>query len=273
ATISTLSNQQRPYFAYFHMWSPHEPFAPQRGFYNQFNKQSPQVPARPQHPLALRTISEKDLIRERNRYDSYIASVDHEFGTFLDVLEAGGALEDSYLILTADHGHLFERGELGHVTPLLYDPVIHIPLLISAPAQTKRNDIHTVTSNADILPTALHLAGVDIPSGLDGRVLPLLGGEADATRSIISVDAKRNSAFQPLERVSISMMKDEWKLIRYTGYPAASESYELYNLPQDPFEEADQFQQATAVASQMTAEMLSLLSRADEPYRQILKDR
>ncbi len=267
-TISTLSQQSKPFFAYFHIWAPHEPFAPLREFFHQFDAQDPQVPARPQHPLAMSTFSEKDLRRERNRYDSYIASVDYEFGSLLSALEAGGRLDNAHLILTSDHGHLFERGVLGHVTPLLCDPVIHIPLMISSPGQTARKDIYTPTSNADILPTVLHLAGQPaLSAGLDGVALPLLGGEADSARPIISLDAKKNSAFLPLKRVSISMRKGDWKLIRYAGYPAASESYELYNIVQDSFEQQNQFQKAASIASAMQAEMLDMLAQADKPFQ------
>jgi len=141
------------------------------------------------------------------QYDEYIANVDAEFGLLLDRLEASGILDHSYFVVTSDHGELFERGENGHNTFLLYDSVIHIPLLISAPGQSERRDIDSLTSNIDILPTLLNIAGKEIPSSLEGQLLPGFGGKEDASRSIFAVEAKTNSAFGPLKRATITLMK------------------------------------------------------------------
>lgn len=104
----------------------------------------------------------------------------------MDKLEASGILDHSYLVVTSDHGELFERGENGHNTFLLYDSVIHIPLLVSAPQQTKRQDFYSLTSNIDVLPTLLNIVKKEIPSSVEGRLLPGFGGAEDATRSIFA---------------------------------------------------------------------------------------
>ncbi len=81
------------------------------------------------------------------------------------------------MIFSSDHGEMFERGTHGHSTPLLYEPVIRVPLLISSPGQLERKDIHTLTSNVDILPTLAHISGLPVPDWAEGEVLPGLGGE------------------------------------------------------------------------------------------------
>ena len=93
------------------------------------------------------------------------------------------------------NGELFERGENGHNTFLLYDSVIHIPLLIATPGQSGRRDFHQRTSNIDILPTLLNIAGKEIPDNLPGGLLPGFGAKEDSVRSIFAVEAKTNSAF------------------------------------------------------------------------------
>ena len=64
-------------------------------------------------------------------------------------------LDDTYVIVTSDHGEMFERGIRGHVTPTLYEPVIRVPLLIAKPGQREREDVYAPTSCVDLLPTLL----------------------------------------------------------------------------------------------------------------------
>jgi hypothetical protein len=68
-------------------------------------------------------------------------------------MNKGGQLILYFDGFLASNRVMFERGDSGHVTPLLYDSVIHVPLLISAPQRRERRDFHTRTSNVDLLPT------------------------------------------------------------------------------------------------------------------------
>ncbi len=71
--------------------------------------------------------------QQHQYYDEYIANWDDEVGRLFDYLNESGLRENSYIVITADHGELFERGELGHKTRLLYDGVVHVPLIILSP--------------------------------------------------------------------------------------------------------------------------------------------
>ena len=73
------------------------------------------------------------------------------------------------VIFTADHGELFERGVVGHYCPLIYDPLAHIPLIISPPGRTERVDVQTATSSVDVLPTIARMAGLETPAWAEGR--------------------------------------------------------------------------------------------------------
>jgi hypothetical protein len=159
-----------PYVAYFHVWSPHEPYRPHVRFINDF-RDDLQFDSKAPHPLGDRT-SPRALDRQRVLYDQYIANVDFEFGRLLDALQESGILDRSYVIVTSDHGQMLERGVHGHVTPLLFEPVINIPLLISAPGQAARKDVYSPSVNIDVLPTLLQLAGLTLPDWRAGQVLP-----------------------------------------------------------------------------------------------------
>jgi arylsulfatase A-like enzyme len=52
-------------------------------------------------------------------------------------------------------GLLFERGIIEHTTPVLYQGIIQIPLLIHGLGQSARQDVYALTSGVDVLPTLL----------------------------------------------------------------------------------------------------------------------
>lgn len=246
-----------PFFAYFHLFSPHAPYAPRREFMDSLGEL--ETVYKPRHSLASNHLPKKELDRIRKQYDEYIADVDAEIGRLVDALENAGLLRDTVLILTADHGELFERGEYGHQTRLLFDPVIHIPLLIKLPGQQSRFDVYSPTSNIDLLPTLLHLAGQPIPSGVEGEILPLLGGSENPKRSVFSMDAKENSAFAPLRIATLSLTRGKHKLIYYMGYPKHADKFELYHLGDDLEEKKDLIHKDAATAASMKEELLERL--------------
>ncbi len=262
--IEQLSARNEPVFGYFHLWAPHEPMNPRKEFIGIFPEIK--ILKKPQHPLSIYTTTSQEYIQLYDRYDSYIAEVDNEFGKLLDKLESAGALENAYFIVTSDHGQLFERGEEYHATPLVYDPIIHIPLLISSPGGMTRQDILTPTSSVDLLPTLLNIVGQPIPRWAEGRLLPGFGGQPDGSRSIFTIEAKDNSAFKPLTEVSISMIKDNLKLIYYKGYQNYNKIFELYDLGNDLEEMHNLYKKDVLTASQLKSELLNALYFADQPF-------
>ncbi len=253
---------QSPFVGYFHFWPPHEPYFPNRRFIGVFDDGwSPA--SKPSHFLSLQTPDE-ELNQSRREYDEYIANVDENFGQLYDHLQATGVLDNSYLIVTSDHGQLFERGVNGHVTALLYDPIIHVPLIISAPGQSERQDIHSPTSCVDLVPTLLKITGASAPNWLEGNLLPGFGGDGTGERSIFAVEAKKNSSFEPLTKATFAMIKGDYKLIWYVGYTGYDDVYELYNLKTDPEELRDLSQSHIEILSPMTDELRVKLARADQ---------
>ena len=101
-----------------------------------------QPPQKPQDVFSSKLLP-PELLRQRTSYDEYILYLDQEFGRLFDYLESSGALDNTWVVLTADHGELFERGVRGHISPLLYQPVVRIPLMIFEPGSTARVDIHS----------------------------------------------------------------------------------------------------------------------------------
>jgi arylsulfatase A-like enzyme len=119
----------------------------------------------------------------------------------------------------------------------------------------------------DILPTLLSLGGVEIPSSIEGRVLPELGGEADANRSVFSIFAKESSAFLPLSKAVATINKGGHKLIYYRGYGELDDTFELYDLQADPEEMTNLAADDAVTAKKLKDELLDTWADADRPYQ------
>jgi arylsulfatase A-like enzyme len=262
-TIEALGQIASPTAAYFHFFPPHEPYAPSADYARAFDD-GWEPPDKPYHPLSRARHPREEMLHYRLLYDQFMAAWDAEIGRLLDYLESSGLMEKSIVVFTSDHGELFERGEIGHNTLVFSDPVIHVPLLVSAPGQTERKDIHAVTTSVDVLPTLAHLAGSESPAWTDGALLPGLGGVEDTERSVYSLDAKMCSSFSAFTQFSMSLVKRRHRLIYYR-YPSNT-IFELYNLDEDPEELNDLFPSGSALAKEMKEEILQKVEDFNRPY-------
>jgi arylsulfatase A-like enzyme len=258
-----LDGLESPFFTYIHFMPPHAPYVPSRDYIGIFDDGwSP--PAKKVHRLAA-GISEKRMYELRHTYDEYVANLDAQFGRLIDHLEETGLLDTSYVIFTSDHGELFERGAVGHSTPLVFEPVVHIPLIISAPGQRERKDVHALTSNVDLLPTILRIAGLDIPEWCEGQILPGLGGEEKLDRSVYVVEAKANPAYKPFRKATLAILKGQYKLIQYLGYRYYKDRIECYDLENDP-NELHNLYPAHPMAKELWDELQLELERVNRPF-------
>lgn len=234
--ITELDALDAPFFSYFHVFPPHAPYRPTREFAKMFRADNLETVEKPLHEL-VDEIPASEIVKVRKRYDGFIANLDFEIGRLIATLTERKILDRTYFIITSDHGEIFERGVMGHRLPILYDPVVRVPLLILAPGNTARRDFHVNTSGADLLPTLLKIAGREIPASAEGRVLPGFGVEEDPRRSIFIVEASQNSSFVPFTRATYALVKENYKLHYYQGYDGRyNEFFELYDLRQDPEE-------------------------------------
>jgi arylsulfatase A-like enzyme len=197
-----------------------------------------------------------------------MASWDAEVSRLFTFLESSGLRDRSYIVLTSDHGELFERGDVGHWTRLLFDAIMHVPLMISAPGQKGRRDVHSPTSSIDIVPTLAHLTENPIPSWAEGQLLPEFGGTDDAGRSVFTVDAKNNPSWAPLTRTSLSLTKNAQRLTYYL-YPGEYTGYEFYDLAEDPEELNNLYGSSPVAALQMQDELMQRLSEVNAPYEKV----
>lgn len=173
-------------------------------------------------------------------YYRLISGVDAAVGRIVRKLEEKGLSDNTVLIFSSDHGQfLGEYGFAGKWYP--HEVSIRVPLIIYDPRLPKTR-LGTRTSDfalsIDIAPTMLELAGVQVPTAMQGRSLvPVYQGNTPT-------DWRREyyyeHYFQPDPTWKMYIPRNEgirtaeWKYIRYLDVDPAYE--ELYYLPDDPHE-------------------------------------
>ncbi|HNT73736.1 MAG TPA: sulfatase-like hydrolase/transferase [Anaerolineae bacterium] len=262
---ASLPDFPQPYLGYFHFSPPHDPYNTRREFVGMFDAGWTPAP-KPPHFFTLGH-SEESLQQLRREYDEYLAYVDAEFGRLYEFMAQAGLLDNTYLVLTSDHGEMFERGIWMHLTQTLYEPVVRIPLLIAKPGQRIREDVRTPTSAVDVMPSLLHATGQTIPTWCEGRLLPTFGDEpVDPDRSIFVVEAKANAKSAALTQATFAMVKGAYKLVHYRGYPGYENEFELYDVQQDPEELENLYTTQKDVAADLRHELVSKVDEVNRPY-------
>ena len=167
-------------------------------------------------------------------YMKTVKSLDDNVGRVLDYLKAQGLDENTLVVYTSDQG--FYMGEHGWFDKrFMYEESMHTPLIMRLPAgYNKRGDITELVQNIDHAPTFLELAGVKVPSDIQGvSLVPLLRGEHPK-------NWRKSLYYHYFEFPAEHMVKrhygvrtDRYKLIHFYR---DIDVWELYDLQEDPNE-------------------------------------
>jgi arylsulfatase A-like enzyme/Flp pilus assembly protein TadD len=119
--------------------------------------------------------------RFRDRpYDGEAAYVDQQLARLLAGLETSGRLADTVVAVTSDHGEgLGEHGEGSH-TYLIYDSVLHVPLIVAGPGVPGGRRVPGVVANTGLAATLLRIAGLPSLARTDVGDLSALWRDGEA---------------------------------------------------------------------------------------------
>ena len=114
----------------------------------------------------------------RDCYDDCLAALDTQLGRLFEALETRGLDQNTWIVITADHGEQFgDHGIWGHGSSL-YRPVIHVPLLVipprSHPLAKSPRPINTPVSLRNVPATLANLARPKAPAPFPGQSLAAL---------------------------------------------------------------------------------------------------
>ena len=117
------------------------------------------------------TSIEWEPVPYRNNYDNGVYAADQTIEKIFQELKAKGYLENSIVVITADHGEsLGERNTYGHVKNV-YAEEIRIPILIYDTDTSVHYNKRDVAEQSDIAPTVIDRLGLPIPSTWEGTSL------------------------------------------------------------------------------------------------------
>jgi arylsulfatase A-like enzyme len=258
----------QPFLGYYHFLPPHAPYRTSLEFYGRFASDGLSPVHKPLDEFGSKPAVEAAL-EARTEYDEFILYADKSFGSLYDALERSGLLDHTWLVVTSDHGEMFERGLIGHGNPTLYQPVIRVPLLIFEPGREVGMDIHAVTSAVDVLPTLAQVTGHPVPEWAEGAVLPpYSNAEPDPGRGVYAVQARKSHQYLPLSRATITLVKDRYKVIYYFGYAELDmqDVVKMYDIQADPEELVDLATSQPDITAALLAELKRSLAEANRPY-------
>jgi len=249
----------RPVFLWVHVMEPHSPYVPPVWADDMFELEgSPQrIPDLRAVPQWLLPGTPDDLRLYEQRYDEEIAAAD----AAVDTLTRGFAqLRDGsnmVTVITADHGEQFmDHGGFEHNTNL-YEELIHIPLVVTAPKLAPRM-VDTPVELLDLYPTLLGFAGAEAEQEVPGRDLSRLDADDGTLRPAFAENAGALNAVR----------LDDWKLIRH-----ANGREELYNLRADRQEQHDLSSTERERAAQLRSVLKGHLAAAADRAKAIGAER
>ncbi|MFT3890415.1 MAG: sulfatase-like hydrolase/transferase [Anaerolineales bacterium] len=262
--VSRLISAPQPFAGYFHFLPPHYPYNTSSQFYDYFNEDGFVPIHKPRDVFA--TNKKVTLQKDRKLYDEFVLYCDDEFGKLYNSLKSSGLLENTWLILTSDHGEMFERDITGHVSNALYQPGVRVPMLIFEPGRTEGMDIHDYTSAIDVLPTLAHVTGETVPEWGEGVILPPFQQMPD--RSLYVLRAVDNAKYAPFTVGSFMQVRGGYKLHYYFGYRQTPDEglVKLYDLQADPEEMNDLAALKPETTAELLHELKTKLKQVDEPY-------
>jgi len=181
----------------------------------------------------------------RERYAESVARMDIDVDRVWKALEQRGNLDNTIVVLVADHGEsLYDHEELLH-GDAYWDTVVNVPLVVRVPGLEGSAEIYEqLVSHVDLMPTLLDLVGAVSPADIDGHsMVPLLKGESDEVRDMALVEG--GVAKQTAHILKGAVVAPPYTLVRQDrgcgGSPSldpprkpGEPSFCLYDLEQDP---------------------------------------
>ena len=150
---------RQPLFVLANFFDPHSPYHPPRRHWREELSAREYLSVMKFNLGHWNNVRRSKELSDQNRrvlrrlYKSEVTYVDELIGDFIDYLKAQALYEDALIILIADHGEsLGDHGLLGH-WHVLYEDLIHIPMIIKWPGNARRGQVAHLVQNVDVFPT------------------------------------------------------------------------------------------------------------------------
>ena len=231
-----------PWCCFVSFQEPHDPYITDREHYDRYVREDIPPPPNADDDLAdrpglyrraqgiWRQLSEEQKREARICYFASITEIDAQFGRVLDFLEEAGKLDETIVIMCADHGDLLGAHGLFFKDISAFEEVFQVPLIARGPGIAKNSECEGRVGLHDLCPTLLDLVGCETIGEPDSRSFAKLLRDPQTARE----EWTRGYAeyFGNRHRLTQRVVWDgDWKFV-FNGF----DFDELYNLEDDPLE-------------------------------------
>ncbi|HHY97854.1 MAG TPA: sulfatase-like hydrolase/transferase [Firmicutes bacterium] len=229
--IENNAKVNQPFFLWVDSFDPHEPWDPPSRYdtYTDPNYSGKKLIHPKYGPVDWMTQEELEYVR--GLYAGEVAFVDTWTGHFLDKIRELGLMENTLIVLLADHGHPHgDHGSIMKTDNNLYSELLRIPLMIRHPEGLYAGKhVHPLVETDDVLPTILDILGLGHETiSMHGKsAWRLVTGEASKLRDVV-ITGYHESRHR-------CVRDEEWS---YISRPDPEDD-ELYHLTEDPKEKVN----------------------------------
>lgn len=176
-------------------------------------------------------VTDKETAKKNKAlYYGMISFTDKYIGKILDHLEELGIRENTMVVFTSDHGHLFGQHNMHYKGPFHYEDLLKVPFIVSYPKEIpagKTTD--AMLSLVDLAPTFLNFAGKCALRGMTGvNQMDVWIDKKERVRDHIISE----NHHEPTTINLRSYVEDQYKITVYYKHMYG----ELFDLKEDPFE-------------------------------------
>lgn len=246
--LDTKRDKDKPFCAVLSWNPPHPPY----------DEVPQEYKAMYEGPLAFRDnvpqqMRDDPIYREHfKEYFGAISGVDEQFGIIMDYLEKQDLLDDTVVVLSADHGDCMgSHGLYGK--NIWYEESIRIPLYIRD-GKTEAKSVDCLIESCDQMPTLLDLLDVAIPPTVEGKSFrPMFEGKPEAEKG---KEQEKEYAFicmlpglpeliEPFKKLGLDSMCYGWRGLRTKTFtyiidngttPGFEQVRYYYDNMSDPFQ-------------------------------------
>ncbi len=181
------------------------------------------------HGMSSHRRDPEELARDVAVYYGMVSLMDKYIGRIIDRLDTLGLADDTLVVFTTDHGHLFGQHGLCAKGPFHYEDLVKLPFLARWPGRIPAAAVSdSLLSLVDLAPSFLEVAGIPIPGRMSGvsQLQAWQGGEA--ARDHVTIE----NHHEPTTIHVKTYVDQRYKLTVYYR----QEYGELFDLENDPGE-------------------------------------
>jgi len=242
--LDRLAKQDKPWLLFLRHMDPHSPYLPPHPFDRMFytgNECDPKNKSM-KPVFGFKPFAEffkswmppgiTDIEYVKAQYDGALAYMDACIQQILNRLEELGLIDDTIVVVTGDHGETLDEHDCYFDHHGLYEPTLHVPLIIRYPGRLPEGlRVPGYSKHEDLTPTLLELAGLQTKIKFDGKSqIPLLTGERATNYTefyITECTWMRKHGIRTTEWKFFDALEPD-----FHNKPPV----ELYNLVEDPLE-------------------------------------